>query len=120
VHNNDEKAVDKDKKPINNDEIVIEKLKESLDFLDRSVEVKKPDLMQLVQMVNEIEGKKKSSNNWQFIIFLATAFFIISLETYSFYRSIVFFVAVQATALICVVPAVVSWVRRRNRQVLDK
>ena len=99
------------------DEGTINKIRESLDFLDTNVEVKKPDLMQLVQLVNDVEEKKNSSRNWQFIAFIATAVLIINLELYAFYKSIAFFAVLQAVALICAVPCVILWTKKRNRQV---
>ena len=102
---------------LDNDEGTIKKIKESLDFLDSSVEVKKPDVMQLLKLVNEVEEKKNSTKNKQFIIFIITAVFAICLETYSFNKSAGFFVVVQIIAFISVVPAIILWIRKRNRQV---
>jgi len=101
------------------DEKTIQKIKKSLDYLDTSVEVKKPELMQLFSLVNAVEEKKKSSNNTQFITFIIIAIAAICLETYSFHKSIVFFTVIQAIALLCAIPAVILLLRKRNRQVSD-
>jgi len=101
----------------NDEDKTIDKIKESLDFLDSSVKVERPDLMKFVDLVNRTEEKKEGGKNRQFIIFVLTAVFIITTETYSFYRSFAFFAAVQAAALICVLPAIIFWVRSKNRQV---
>ena len=101
----------------NNEEKTAEKIKESLDFLDSSVKVERPDLMKFVELVNRTEEKKESGKNRQFIIFVLTAVFIITIETYSFYRSFAFFAAVQAAALLCVLPVIIFRARSKNRQV---
>jgi len=100
-----------------NEEKTIKKIRESLDFLDSSVKVEKPDLMKYVDLVNRIEEKKESGKNHQFIIFILTAVIIITVEIYSFYRSFAVFAAVQAVALLCVLPVVILRARRKNRQV---
>lgn len=100
-----------------NEEKTIKKIKGSLDFLDSSVKVEKPDLMKYVDLVNRIKEKKESGKNHQFIIFILTAVIIITVEIYSFYRSLVFFAAVQVAALLCVLPVVILRARRKNRQV---
>jgi hypothetical protein len=99
------------------DEKTIQKIKESLDYLDSSIEVKKPELMQLFSLVNEVEEKKKSSSNTQFITFIIVAIAAVFLETYSYHRSIVFFVVLQAIVLLCAIPAVILFIRKKNRQV---
>lgn len=99
------------------DEDNINKIKESLNFLDTNVAVEKPDLMQLLQLVNEVEEKKKSSRNRQFIVFIITAVLVINLELYTFYRSITFFAVLQAVTLVFAVPSVILWTIKRNRQV---
>lgn len=100
-----------------NDEEAINKIRESLGFLDANVKVKKPELMQLFHLVNNVEERKKSSRNWQFIVFIITAVLIINLELYTFYRSITFFAVLQAVTIIFVVPFVILWAIKRNRQV---
>ncbi len=100
-----------------NEEETVLKIKESLDFLDYSVNVGKPDLMELVELVNRTEEKRERGKNRQFIRFILVALLIITVETYSFYRSFAFFTAVQAAALLCVIPAVVLRARHKNRQV---
>lgn len=102
------------------DEKTIQKIQESLDYLDTSVEVKKPELMQLFTLVNTVEEKKKSSNKTQFITFIIVAIAAIGLETYSFHRSMVFFAVLQAIALVCTIPAVILLIRKRKRQVSDR
>ncbi len=94
-----------------------DKIKESLDFLDGSVKLEKPDLMKYVDLVNKMEDKRERVNNRQFIVFVFIAAVFIAIETYSFYKSFVFFTAVQTAALLCVLPVVILWIRRRNRQV---
>ncbi len=99
------------------DEKTLQKIKESLDYLDTSVEVKKPELMQLFSLVTAVEEKKKSANNTQFITFIIIAIAAIGLETYSYHRSLVFFLVIQAIVLIGAIPAVILFIRKRNRQV---
>jgi hypothetical protein len=88
-----------------NDEKTIQKIKESLDFLDTSVDVKKPDVLQLFDLINTVEEKKKAAKNKQFIIFLMVAAAAICLETFLFSRSTAIFVIVQAAALSFVIPS---------------
>ena len=94
-----------------------DKIKESLDFLENSVKMEKPGLMKYVDLVNKMEDKREHVNNRQFIVFVFIAAMFIALETYSFYKSFVFFAAVQAAALLCVLPVVILRIRHRNRQV---
>ena len=101
----------------NNEEKTVEKIKESLDFLDNSVKIDRPDLMKFVDLVNRTEENKEGGINRQFIIFVLTAVFIITVETYSFYRSFAFFAAVQAAALLCVLPVIIFRARSKKRQV---
>ncbi len=100
-----------------NEEKVLNKMKESLDFLDTAVESKKPDFLKFVELVNEVEERKEYRKNRQFLIFLAIAIAVITFEIYSFSRSIMFFAVFQAAALAFIVPAVIVYIYRNNRKV---
>lgn len=100
-----------------NDEKTIQKIRESLDFLDASVDVKKPDVLQLFDLVNTVEEKKKVSKNKQFLIFLMVAAVAICFEIFLFSRSSAIFMIVQAAALSFVIPSVTIFKKKRNRQV---
>lgn len=97
------------------DEKTLGLIKESLDYLDRGVEVKKPDVLRLFDLVNEVQERKTVANNRQFLIFLVVALVSICLETYLFSRSIAIFACIQAIALLCVIPSILVY--RKNRQV---
>lgn len=102
-----------------NDEKLIAGIKESLDFLDDSIEVNTPDLNQFIKLVAEVEEEKQTGKNMQFIIFIITAAFVICMETYSFYRSFVFFVIVQAAAILCILPALMARILKKRKQVME-
>ena len=103
-----------------NDEKTIGKIKESLDFLDNSMEIKKPDFMQLVKLVNDTEEKKEQKTNKQFVSFLLSAILIVLAETSIFIRSaVVFAVVLQVAALIFILPVIV-WTHKRRGQVFGK
>ena len=101
------------------DEKTINKIKESLDFLDDSIEIKAPDLNHFIKLVSKVEKKKQEGKNLQFIIFIITAAVVISIETYSFYKSFIFFIILQAVALICILPAIVNVIVKKLRQVTE-
>ena len=100
-----------------NDEKTIQKIRESLDFLDTSVDVKKPDVLQLFDLVKTVEEKKTAAHNKQFFIFLMVAAAAIFFETFLFSRSLATFVIVQAAALSFVIPSVTIFKKKRNGQV---
>jgi hypothetical protein len=102
---------------VHDDEEIINKIRESLDDLDSNVKTEKPDFMQLVKLVNDVEEKKKSAKNRQFITFIIIAVLVINLEIFAFYRSITFFAVLQALALLFIVPFTILWARKKNRQV---
>jgi hypothetical protein len=102
---------------MDDDEKVIGMIKESLDFLDSSVEVKIPDLTQFRQLVSKVEERKTAGKNLQFIIFIVTAVIIICLETYSFSRSTVIFTIVQAIAIASIIPFIITLLIKKRRQV---
>lgn len=100
-----------------NDERTVKKINESLDFLDSSLEVKKPDLMKLVQLVNEVEEKKKTAVNRQFLTFLLSAVLIVTMEVFAFSRSFSVFAVIQAAAVAFILPVFIMFLRKRHRQV---
>lgn len=100
-----------------NDGKTIQKIKESLDFLDSSIDVKKPDVLQLFDLVNAVEEKKKAAKNTQFLVFLIVAAVSVCVEIILFSRSTALFLIIQAVALSCVIPLIVKFEKKRNRQV---
>lgn len=100
-----------------NDERTAEKIKEGLDFLDSTLEVKKPDLMKLVQLVNEVEEKKEAGKSRQFLTFILSAVLIVTAEVFAFSRSFTVFAVIQAAALAFILPAVTILLQKRRRQV---
>lgn len=100
-----------------NDERTIKKIKESLDFLDSSIEVKKPDLMKLVQLVNDVEEKKETDRSRQFLTFLLSAVLIVTMEIFAFSRSFTVFLIIQAAAAAFILPVLLLRLQKRNRQV---
>lgn len=103
-----------------NEEKTVKKIKESLDFLDSSLEVKKPDLMKLVQLVNEVEEKKEEGRNRQFLTFLLSAVLIVTMEVFAFSRSFTIFVVIQAAAVAFILPAIIVMAKKRHRQVTGR
>ena len=102
---------------IENDERTIKKINESLDFLDSSLEVKKPDLMKLVQLVNEVEEKKEAGRSRQFLTFLLSAVLIVAMEIFAFSRSFTVFAIIQAAAVAFILPVFIMRLQKRRRQV---
>jgi hypothetical protein len=103
-----------------NEEKTVKKIKESLDFLDSSLEVKKPDLMKLVQLVNEVEEKKEEGRNRQFLTFLLSAVLIVTMEVLAFSRSFTIFAVIQAAAVAFILPAIIVMAKKRRRQVTGR
>jgi hypothetical protein len=99
------------------EEKIIKEMNEGLNYLDSSVEMKKPDVMQLFDLVNTVEEKKATRQNKQFITFLIIAVAAICLETFLFNRSFTFFIVIQLLTLICAIPLVIVLIKKRNRQV---
>lgn len=102
-----------------NDEIIIRKINESMDFLDSSLEVKKPDLMEFIKLVNETQEKKELDRNRQFITFLLSAIMIVVLETFAFSKSFTVFIVIQAVAVLFILPAIIIWLQKKRRQVSE-
>jgi|GEM_PF-2994944 len=100
-----------------NDEKTLKKIKESLDFLDTSVDVKKPNVLQLFDLINTVEEKRNAKKNKQFLVFLMVAAVSICAEIFLFSRSTAIFLIIQAVALSCVVPFIVLFKKKRNRKV---
>ena len=100
-----------------NDERTVKKINESLDFMDSTLEVKKPDLMKLVQLVNEVEEKKEAGRSRQFLTFLLSAVLIVTMEVFAFSRSFTVFAIIQAAAVAFILPVFILWLQKKRRKV---
>lgn len=98
-------------------DLIIKKIREGLNFLDRSIPERTPDISQFRKLVSQVEEKKQERKNRELIIFLFSAALILSVETYTFSLSLTLFVTVQVGALLALPFSIIGWKRLRNRQV---
>lgn len=101
----------------NKDEKIIAEIKESLDYLDKKVDVRIPDLSHFSRMVSQVEEKKQKRLRKEQLIFMLTTLIILSIETYSFNKSITSFIVIQIISLLLVPVGIFLWKRKKTRQV---
>lgn len=95
----------------------MKEIKDSLDFLDREIKVKVPDINAFRAMVEQVEEKKQEKTRRETLLFLASAAGILFIEIYSFNRSFTAFAVVQALSLLCLPISLVAWRRQKKKQV---
>lgn len=101
----------------NEDEKIINDIKEGLDFIEAKISVNTPDIARFRRMVTQVEDKKQKKSKREIIIFVLIAAITLSVETFAFNQSILFFIIIQAIAFTSFIIGILNWVIRGNRKV---
>ncbi|MCX8131914.1 MAG: YxlC family protein [Clostridia bacterium] len=100
----------------NKDDAILQKMRESLDSIDKKLEVKTPDMAYFRKMVADGAEKKQKHKRKETLVFVAAAVSILTLEIYTFNLSMIFFAIVQGVALLSLPALLFILFRQRNRQ----
>lgn len=95
-----------------NDEKLIRKLKDGLDYMDHNIDIVKPSLSQIKYLVSQVEEKKTVKKNYEFLLFLLTAVSMISASIGAYKSYAIMFIIVQAAATLVLPVGLFIWFRR--------
>lgn len=101
----------------NSDERIVNQIINTMNNIDKEVEVKIPDISVFRNMVAQVEAKKQKKDKRDTIIFAIVAFAALTIETFAFNQSIIFFIAVQGLACSAFIIALLSWLIKARRKV---
>jgi hypothetical protein len=96
----------------NEDEKIINEIKQGLAFIDTESTVTTPDIARFRRMIAQVEDKKQKKTKRETIIFVLVAAITISVETYASNQSILFFIAINCFAFSASIIGLVNWLIR--------
>lgn len=102
----------------NLDEVISEKIKGGIDFIDQNVKIDIPDISHFRLMVASVEEKKRQRLNKETFIFMLSAITILSFEILAFSNSFVSFIIIQSMAVTLLpLAGIIGAVRRKHKKV---
>lgn len=102
---------------MNNDENIVNDIKEGLDFIEQKITVDIPSLDHFRKMIIEVEKKKQKKAKREAAVFILTAVIALGIETYAFNKSILFFFILQGLAFSSFIIVLLNWLIRGYRKV---
>jgi len=99
------------------DEKIVSEIKASLNLTESMVDAKVPDMSVFRDLILQADCKKQSKNRRDTIIFVLIAAVALSIETFAFNQSIVFFIALQGMAFTSFLICILSMYLRTRRKV---
>lgn len=94
---------------------IINEIKKGLDFIDEA-SIGQPGLEQFKQLVSQVETKKRTKKNLEFVLFIFTATIILSFSVGIYQSRSSIFLMVQASALL-IIPGVMYLWSKKHKEV---
>ncbi|WP_040427859.1 DUF5345 family protein [Acetivibrio cellulolyticus] len=93
----------------NEDEKIIQEMKDTLNYVDDNLPVNKPGIGNFKLLVSQVEEKKRYWKNIELLVFLIVAVTVLSVSSGILFLNITLFMSLQAAAFVTIPISVLVW-----------